>query len=150
MAYAVAADGGEDVVVARVHEVEPDGVERALPLSVLAAGLVLPLPAGHERPLRRLAPQPLPRAQLRHDRRQRQEVWFRRALLPLLRSFLLLLLLLLLPLLHRRPPGVRVRGGGDGDGDSELTRRPLPAWLGRRRTANLGDLTQHSTDYTED
>lgn len=26
MAYAVAADGGEDVVVARVHEVEPDSI----------------------------------------------------------------------------------------------------------------------------
>ena len=141
MAYSVAADGGEDIVVARVHEVEPDGIERALPLSVLAAGLVLLLPVGHERPLRRLAPEPLPRAQLRHGRRQRQDFRFRPVLLPLLCCFPLRLILLVM---HRRRLGLRVRGGGNGDGD--LTRRPLPAWLGRRRTVEFRDLTQHSRD----
>jgi hypothetical protein len=45
---------------------------------------------------------------------------------------------------HQRRPGLRVRGGGNGDGD--LTRRPLPAWLGRRRTVEFRDLTQHSRD----
>ena len=147
MAYSVAADGGEDIVVARVHEVEPDGIERALPLSVLAAGLVLLLPVGHERPLRRLAPEPLSRAQLRHGRRQRQDFRFRPVLLPLLSCSPLLCcfpLRLILLVMHRRRPGLRVRGGGNGDGD--LTRRPLPAWLGRRRTVEFRDLTQHSRD----
>jgi hypothetical protein len=37
--------------------------------------------------------------------------------------------------LHRRRPGLRVRGGSNGDGD--LTRRPLPAWLGRGRTVEF-------------
>lgn len=65
-AYAVAADGGEDLVVADVEEVESDGVERPLPLGELVARLVLPLPAWRQQPHRRLAPQPLPRPQLRH------------------------------------------------------------------------------------
>lgn len=65
-AYTVAADGGEDIVVAGVDEVETNGVERALPLSVLTAELVLPLPARRQRPHRRLAPQPLHWDQPRH------------------------------------------------------------------------------------
>lgn len=47
-AYAIAAYGSKDVIVASVHEVETDGIERALPLTVLATGLVLPLPCGHQ------------------------------------------------------------------------------------------------------
>jgi hypothetical protein len=62
----IATDSSEDIVVPSIHEVEADGIEWALPLGVLATGLVLPLPGGHERPLRSLAPQPLPRAKPRH------------------------------------------------------------------------------------
>lgn len=54
----IAADGGEDVVVASVDEVEGDGIEGPLPLVHAVADLVLPLPRRRQRPHRRLAPQP--------------------------------------------------------------------------------------------
>ena len=56
--YSIAADGGEDVEVTGVEEVEGDPVERALPFVDAVADFVLPLFRRRQRSHHRLAPQP--------------------------------------------------------------------------------------------
>lgn len=55
--YPVAADGGEHVEVARVYEVENDGVEGTLPLLESVGDPVLPLLRRGKRPDHRFAPE---------------------------------------------------------------------------------------------
>lgn len=61
-AYSITADGGEDVVVSRVHEVEGDGVKGTLALVEAVADSILPLLRRRQRPYCRLAAQ----TRLRH------------------------------------------------------------------------------------
>jgi hypothetical protein len=57
--YTIAAGGSKDVIVAHVHEVEPDGIDRVISHNILATGLVLPVSARYEQPFYRFTPQPL-------------------------------------------------------------------------------------------
>lgn len=56
-AYSITADGGEDIVVSRVDEVEGDGVKGALALVESVADSVLPLLRRRQRTYCRLAAQ---------------------------------------------------------------------------------------------
>ena len=142
-AYTIAADSGKGVVVTRIHEVEPDAIEWALPLRELATRLIQPLQARTiDWPDQHLTAQPLHRANLRHNRWPWWDGWCFSALHQL---YLCSLFFLLLLHFHWRRLGLWVSGLSTSSRNrgAEHTQRPLLACLAWRRTAIYRDLRQH-------